>query len=265
MSNKKMEGVNYGNWVPVTMLYLLAIILFLLLGIGVLDLIFFKSRAAGIVVSVLFLVILIYALYMGICHHIFSFTGGGLMGEVHEYLVEHLPWDGQGKLLDIGCGAGALTIRCAKRYPQAQLVGTDFWGKEWNYAREQCEHNARVEGVSERIVFEKGDAARLSYPSGSFDAAVSNFVFHEVRTEPDKRKVVREALRVVKEGGSFSFQDLFAQEQLYGNMEEFIEELKKEGIREIHYIPHVERQGFIPDFVKAPWMLSGIGLLYGKK
>ena len=48
-------------------------------------------------------------------------------------------------------------------------------------------------------------------------------------------------------------------------MEEFIRELKKEGIGEIHYIPFVEKQGFIPGFVQAPWMLHGIGLIYGKK
>lgn len=79
------------------------------------------------------------------------------MGKMHQNLVDHMEWDEKGKLLDIGCGAGALTIRCAKKYP---------------------------------------------------DAAVSNFVFHEVRTQPDKRQVVREALRVVKKGGSFAFQDM---------------------------------------------------------
>ena len=121
------------------------------------------------------------------------------------------------------------------------------------------------EHVADRLTFCKGDAAALEFPDGAFDAAVSNFVFHEVRTQPDKRKVVREALRVVKKGGSFTFQDLFSQEKLYGNMGEFIEELKKEGIGEIHYIPFVERQGFIPGFVQAPWMLHGIGLIYGKK
>lgn len=48
-------------------------------------------------------------------------------------------------------------------------------------------------------------------------------------------------------------------------MEEFVEELRREGIQEIYYIPNVEKQGFIPGFVQAPWMLSGMGLIYGKK
>ena len=195
----------------------------------------------------------------------FDFRKGGLMGKVHQYLVDHLDWDGNGTLLDIGCGGGALTIRCARRFPRARITGTDYWGPEWSYAKEQCEQNARLEHVADRLIFCKGDAAALEFPDGAFDAAVSNFVFHEVRTQPDKRKVVRESLRVVKKGGSFAFQDLFSQKKLYRDMEEFIAELKEEGIGEIHYIPFVERQGFIPGFVQAPWMLYGIGLIYGKK
>ena len=41
--------------------------------------------------------------------------------------------DTSGRLLDIGCGADALTLRCAKYYPEAQLTGIDYWGVEWNY------------------------------------------------------------------------------------------------------------------------------------
>ena len=94
--------------------------------------------------------------------------------------------------------AAAGEIRCARRFPRARITGTDYWGPEWSYAKEQCEQNARLEHVADRLTFCKGDAAALEFPDGAFDAAVSNFVFHEVRTQPDKRKVVRESLRVVK-------------------------------------------------------------------
>ena len=93
---------------------------------------------------------------------------------------------------------------------------------------------------------------------------MSNFVFHEVK-KPDKRLVVREALRVVKKGGSFAFQDLFGWKKLYGDMNEFIDTLKTEGITEINYIPNVEQQGIIPKFMKIPGMMTGVGLIYGKK
>ena len=95
---------------------------------------------------------------------------------------------------------------------------------------------------------------------------MSNFVFHEVRSAKDKRDVVKEALRVVKKGGVFSFQDMFSQKVLYGDMDEFVRILKAEGISEVHYIGNLEKKlGFIPGFVTTPWMISGMGILYGKK
>lgn len=267
------ERTDYGNWVPAAMMktcYMVAIVLAALELIGV---VLVVNRAIGgvlavsllAIVGVLFVIVLIFTLYMKKCRDIFDFNKGGLMGKVHQNLVDHLEWDGNGQLLDIGCGAGALTIRCAKTFSNAVLKGMDYWGTEWNYAKEQCESNAKAEGVDSRITFQKGDAAKLDFEDESFDAAVSNFVFHEVRTQPDKRMVVKEALRVVKKGGAFAFQDMFSQKTLYGDMNEFVEILKQEGIAEVHYIGNLEKQDFIPDFVTAPWMLQGVGLLYGKK
>ena len=78
---------------------------------------------------------------------------------------------------------------------------------------------------------------------------MSNFVFHEVRSAKDKRDVVKEALRVVKKGGAFSFQDMFSQKALYGDMDEFVRILKAEGISEVHYIGNLEKKlEFIPGF-----------------
>ena len=78
--------------------------------------------------------------------------------------------------------------------------------------------------------------------------------------------MVKEALRVVKKGGVFSFQDIFSQKALYGDMDEFVRELKAEGISEVYYIGNLEKKlDFIPGYVKTPWMISGMGILYGRK
>ena len=53
--------------------------------------------------------------------------------------------------------------------------------------------------------------------------------------------------------------------KLYSNMEEFADELRREGFQEVHYIPFIERERWIPKYVQAPWMLYGVGLIYGKK
>ena len=260
------EKTNYGNWVPEKALYMLfggaAILLVAAIVSGVMGVVPVITWIAG-VIGVLMLVM---AVYMLICHETFAFGKGNMMAGVHEHLVKHLDWNGEGTLLDIGCGAAALTVRCAKAFPKAQITAMDYWGAEWSYAKEQCEKNARIEGVSNRISFQKGDAAKLDFADETFDAAVSNFVFHEVRTAKDKRDVVKEALRVVKKGGVFSFQDMFSQKTLYGDMEQFICELRAEGISEIHYIGNLEKKlDFIPGFVTTPWMISGMGIIYGRK
>ena len=257
---------NYGNWVPEKMFPPLfggdAVLLIaaLVCGLGL------HQTISTVLLGFLGVVLLLYGVYMFRCHEEFAFGKGNMMAKVHEHLVQHLDWDGKGQLLDIGCGAGALTIRCAKTFPEAQLTGMDYWGAEWNYAKEQCEQNARAEGVADRIHFEKGDAAHLAYPDESFDAVVSNFVFHEVRTAKDKRDVVREALRVVKKGGVFSLQDMFSQKALYGDMEAFAAQLKAEGFSEVYFIGNLEQKlDFVPAYVRTPWMISGVGILYGRK
>ena len=45
-----------------------------------------------------------------------------------------------------------------------------------------------------------------------------------------------------------------------------INKLKEEGITDIHYIGNLEKKlDFIPGYAAAPWMISGMGILYGRK
>lgn len=260
--NKK---TNYGNWVPEKMLYILLALAALLLALALLFGLALGWKAAAAICGVLCAAAAVFGIYMYACHELFAFGKGGMMAKVHEHLVRHLDWDGEGELLDIGCGSGALTVRCAKAFPEAKLTGMDYWGAEWSYAKSQCEANAEAEGVADRVSFVKGDAAKLDFANESFDCAVSNFVFHEVRTAADKRDVVREALRVVKKGGAFAFQDLFGQKALYGDISELMAQLKSEGVSEIHYIGDLEDKLVFPNYAKTPWMITGIGILYGRK
>ena len=53
---------------------------------------------------------------------------------------------------------------------------------------------------------------------------------------------------------------------LMGKFHEYLlAQLRKEGISEIHYIANVEKQPFMPAFLRTPWMMYGVGLIYGKK
>lgn len=254
---------NYGNWISLPLMKILCIVAAALYALTLLSG-FFAGR--GILFFVfLFLSVAATAavLYMYYCRRVFSFEGGGLMRRIHAYLLDRLPWDGSGTLLDIGCGAGALGIAAAKRFPEAEVRGVDYWGAIWGYAKEQCEHNAAAEGVAERCMFQHGDAAELDFPDAHFDAVVSNFVFHEVRTQPDKLLLVKEALRVLKPGGGFALHDTFGNKILYGDMDKFVAALKEFGISDVSYIPYTERNIHMPRLVR--WMLRGSGLLYGRK
>ena len=254
--------INYGNWVPDRLLILLWSLSGATFIVCILDLVIWKNLIVGIIFAILFLVCIVYSILMQQMHHAFSFTGGGLMGKVHEYLLEKLSFKGEGSLVDIGCGSGALAIRCAKKWPNAKIRGIDYWGIIWDYAKDMCENNAKLENIN-NVEFSKDDASHISFDDNTFDAAVSNFVFHEVRTVLDKRKLVREALRVVKKGGAFAFHDLFEAKNLYGDMNQFIEDLKKEGVQEIKYEPHTENLPFVPGYIKP--MFKNMGIIYGIK
>ena len=182
---------DYGNWVPTKLLALLYVT-----SLTIAILLCFSIFCKWIIPIAIFLAVLLcislfFSSYMTAFHHAFSFSGGGMMGKVHEYVVSRLPWDGQGRLLDVGCGAGALTIRWAKHFPLSQCTGIDYWGIKWDYSQRMCQHNAEAELVADRCTFQHGDANCLDLEDDTFDAVVSNFVYHEVndgRSKEDKKK-----------------------------------------------------------------------------
>lgn len=112
-----------------------------------------------------------------------------------------------------------LTIKLAQKFNTAKVAGIDYWGAKWEYSKNTCESNVEIEGVNDNVTFQKAKALKLPFEDGFFDAAVSNLVFHEVADAKDKREVIKEALRVVKKGGKFAFQDLFLEKHLYGDTE----------------------------------------------
>ncbi len=186
------------------------------------------------------------------------------MGRVHEYLVSRLPWDGQGALLDVGCGAGALTIRCAHHFPEAHCTGMDYWGMKWDYSQRVCELNAAAEQVADRCTFVKGDANHLDFADESFDAVVSNFVYHEINDGKSREELLRETLRVLRKGGSFALQDIFGQRASYANFKQVIQNLKSDAVTELHYADSSEEIP-IPSWMRISGMLSGVGIIYGIK
>ena len=166
-----------------------------------------------------------------------------------------------GKCLDVGCGSGALAIAVGKRNPKAEIIGIDRWGKEYaSFSKALCESNARVEGVS-RITFQQGDATHLDFPDETFDAVVSNYVYHNI--PGDRQKYLLETLRTLKKGGIFALHDIFSKSK-YGDMQAFVKKLKDMGYSRVELIDTTD--GKFMKKSEAAWMaLSGSALLTGRK
>ena len=192
----------------------------------------------------------------------YAFGGGGMMERVHHTILSHLDYDGKGRLLDVGCGSGALAIRAALTWRSAQVTGIDYWGAAYGYGQAMCGKNAASESVAARCTFQHGDANRLDFPDESFDAVVSNYVYHNI-TGADKRELLLETLRVLKKGGVFALNDEM-KPRLYGNMEAFAQRLRDMGYQDVRLID-TAKEAFGSRRRAALMMLGDSRLLVGRK
>lgn len=235
------------------------IFIFLLLLIPTLFLIVPLLKIVLWVIAGIWVLPFTYLMYL---YFFFSANNNEIQYKIWDLVLQKLPWNGQGKALDVGTGAGGLAIQLAKRFPESDVWGIDYWGKTWNYSKLQCEKNAKIEGVADRLIFQKASASNLPFKDGEFDAIVSNFVYHEVRDTKDKRKLIKESLRVLKKGGNFSFQDTFKNNRRYGILEDLISHINGWGIQQVNFTETINEIS-IPKLLKAE--LKTMGVLYGIK
>ena len=192
----------------------------------------------------------------------FSYDGKRQMSkQIIEGIAEYVDLPDGGFGLDVGCGSGALTVACAKRNPNASFIGVDRWGKEYaSFNKPLCENNAGAEGVK-NVSFGRGDATKLDFPDESFDAVVSNYVYHNI--PGDRQAYLLETLRTLKKGGIFALHDIFSKSR-YGDMEAFVRKLKDMGYERVELIDTTNGK-FMSKF-ESVWMeLSGSALLVGRK
>lgn len=142
---------------------------------------------------------------------------------LRERLLDKIPWRGDEKVLDVGCGRGLLTVGAAHRVPTGSVVGVDVWNPRaisGNRA-ESVRDNATAEGVGHRVQAKEGDARKLPFEDGSFDVVVSNFVVHELQARTDREQMMREVARVLKPGGCVALVDFIFTAECVENLEKF--------------------------------------------
>ncbi|CAA9558455.1 MAG: Methyltransferase type 11 [uncultured Truepera sp.] len=94
------------------------------------------------------------------------------------------------KVLDVGCGAGQITIPAARAGVHA--TGVDIATNSLEQAR------ARADAEGLNVQFDEGDAEDLSYPDASFDTVVS---LVGAMFAPRPERVAAELVRVCRPGG----------------------------------------------------------------
>jgi ubiquinone/menaquinone biosynthesis C-methylase UbiE len=110
------------------------------------------------------------------------------------------------RVLDVGCGAGALVRELSERLPNVlELIGVDPDEAALGQARELADGRAR---------FVRASAERLPFPDGRFDLVVSTLSLHHWGDQPAG---LAEAARVLAEDGHVVLVDQFRSRFWRGN------------------------------------------------
>ena len=124
---------------------------------------------------------------------LFDFFIARRLTPLHERLAREIAprLPDTGRVLEVGCGAGRVTVLLARRRPHVELTGLDLSATMIDLARKQG-------AGTPNVFFRVGDAMRLPCDDDAFDGA---FSISSIKHWPDPARGVREMARVVRPGG----------------------------------------------------------------
>jgi arsenite methyltransferase len=132
--------------------------------------------------------------------------------QVWDEVLDALHLRGDERVLDMGCGRGAVLTAVASRLTTGRATGVDLWSThdQSGNARDVTMRNASLEGVQDRIDIETGDMRALPFPDATFDVVVSSLAIHNIPSNAARAEAIEEAWRVLKPGGRLAIADIRA-------------------------------------------------------
>jgi arsenite methyltransferase len=142
---------------------------------------------------------------------------GTLRGKfvVWAELLDRLNLRGDERILDMGCGRGAVLLMAAQHLTTGRAVGVDLWRSvdQSGNSTEATRRNAVAEGVADRVEVHTGNMMALPFEDDSFDVVVSSFAIHNISGRTGREKAIGEAVRVLRPGGRLIIADVRATRQ----------------------------------------------------
>ncbi len=134
---------------------------------------------------------------------------------VWAQLLDTLGLRGDERILDLGCGRGAVLLMAAERLTTGRAVGVDLWQRadQSGNCEAATRRNAVAEGVADRVELHTGDMTALPFEDNSFDVVLSSFAIHNIRGSAGRQKAITEAVRVLRPGGRLMITDVRATAQ----------------------------------------------------
>jgi len=143
-------------------------------------------------------------------------------------LLASLGLRGDERVLDLGCGRGAVLLMAAELVPQGKATGVDLWktSDQSGNALEVTRRNAEREGVADRVELATADMRALPFEDASFDLVVSSLAIHNIPDAAGRARAIDEAARVLKPGGRLLIADIRAARQ-------YVERLQGLGMSDV--------------------------------
>jgi arsenite methyltransferase len=127
-------------------------------------------------------------------------------------LLLSLDLRGDERVLDLGCGRGAVLLMVAKLVPRGRAVGVDLWktSDQSGNALGVTKHNAELEGVADRVDLRTADMRALPFEDESFDVVLGSLAIHNIGEANGRAKALDEGVRVLRPDGRILIVDINA-------------------------------------------------------